>query len=95
MKDGIQKNLRIRRDVAAEFVKISTILGLKEQEAKMDGNYRFIMNRYMKLKKGEIKWATPDQDAEDMMVHGDRICIYCGAPGDLTKDHRLRLKQNP
>ena len=33
MKDRIQKNLRIRRDVAAEFVKISTILGLKEQEA--------------------------------------------------------------
>ena len=33
MKDRIQKNLRICRDVAAEFVKISTILGLKEQEA--------------------------------------------------------------
>jgi hypothetical protein len=33
MSDRIQKNLRIRRDVAAEFVKISTILGLKEQEA--------------------------------------------------------------
>ena len=33
MKDRIQKNLRIRRDVAAEFAKISTILGLKEQEA--------------------------------------------------------------
>ncbi len=33
MKDRIQKNLRIRRDVAAEFVKISTILGLKEQDA--------------------------------------------------------------
>jgi hypothetical protein len=33
MKDRIQKNLRIRRDVAAEFMKISTILGLKEQEA--------------------------------------------------------------
>jgi hypothetical protein len=33
MKDTIQKNLRIRREVAAEFVKISTILGLKEQEA--------------------------------------------------------------
>jgi hypothetical protein len=33
MKDRVQKNLRIRRDVAAEFVKISTILGLKEQEA--------------------------------------------------------------
>jgi hypothetical protein len=33
MSDRIQKNLRIRRNVAAEFVKISTILGLKEQEA--------------------------------------------------------------
>jgi hypothetical protein len=33
MSDRIQKNIRIRRDVAAEFVKISTILGLKEQEA--------------------------------------------------------------
>jgi len=33
MSDRIQKNLRIRREIAAEFVKISTILGLKEQEA--------------------------------------------------------------
>jgi hypothetical protein len=33
MSNRIQKNLRIRREVAAEFVKISTILGLKEQQA--------------------------------------------------------------
>ena len=33
MNDRIQKNLRISRNVAGEFVKISTILGLKEQEA--------------------------------------------------------------
>ena len=33
MSDRIQKNLRVRRNVVAEFVKISTMLGLKEQEA--------------------------------------------------------------
>jgi 5-methylcytosine-specific restriction endonuclease McrA len=63
------------------------------QAAKMDGNYRFIMNRYMKLKKGEIKWATPDRDAEEMMVRGERVCIYCGASGALTQDHIIPVSK--
>lgn len=57
------------------------------EAAKLEGNYGFIMNRYVRLKNGEIKWASPDQDAQEMMVHGERTCIYCGAAGDLTMDH--------
>lgn len=55
--------------------------------AKLDGNYRFIMSRYMKLKKGEMKWASPDDDAKDMMVRGERTCIYCGSTEVATQDH--------
>jgi hypothetical protein len=66
------------------------------QAAKMDGNYSFIMNRYTKLKKGEIKWTTPDEDAKEMMVHGHTGCIYCGCPDDLTQDHIIpRCKGGP
>lgn len=63
------------------------------EAAKMKGNYRFIMNRYMKLKKGEIRWASPDEDAKEMMVHGERVCIYCGAIGNLTEDHIIPVSK--
>jgi len=53
--------------------------------AKFDENYRFIMNPYVKLKKGEIKWASPDEDAKDM--------IKCGLAEEvITRPYRLIRK---
>jgi len=62
------------------------------EAAKMDGNYRFIMNRYMKLKKGEIVWASPDEDMKKDLKT-EAACVYCGSKDDLAVDHLIPLSK--
>lgn len=33
-------------------------------------NYRFIMNRYQKLKKGEIEWSSLEKDLDEKTLNG-------------------------
>lgn len=56
-------------------------------------NYRFIMSRYQKLKKGEIVMCSPevDVDQERFGKYKDDRCDYCGAEGELTIDHLIPL----
>lgn len=57
------------------------------QAAGFGTNYGFIMSRFQKLKKGDMKWTSPDEDAKDMIVRGEKCCIYCGVTEGLTQDH--------
>lgn len=58
----------------------------------MSTQYGFIMNRFKKLRAGEIEWQTPDKDAVNMLKE-ERICVYCGAVGVLTTDHIIPLSK--
>jgi DNA-directed RNA polymerase subunit M/transcription elongation factor TFIIS len=58
------------------------------EAAHFDGNYGFIMSRYMKLKRGEIKWTPVDEDAAEMTIQ-EKSCIYCGSTEDLTLDRLI------
>jgi hypothetical protein len=59
--------------------------------AGFEGNYRFIMSRYMQLKNGKMKWSRLEDDVMEFMTKGERICFYCGSKGDLTNDHLIPL----
>jgi hypothetical protein len=49
-------------------------------------NFGFIMNRFNKLKSGEIKWQGVDNDVQEH-IRAERKCIYCGRKSNLTIDH--------
>jgi hypothetical protein len=51
-------------------------------------NYAFVMNRFNKLRSGEVCWSTSIREyvKEKEMPN---TCIYCGAKTDLTLDHIL------
>ncbi len=51
-------------------------------------NYRFIMDRFKKLKSGEIRWSSSIREWVHEMEDPDR-CIYCGAAGSLTVEHMI------
>ncbi|MHA1682881.1 MAG: HNH endonuclease [Promethearchaeota archaeon] len=52
-------------------------------------NYRFIMSRFTKLKKGEIKWSTSIREWLREHDQGD-VCGYCGKEAEnLTTEHIL------
>jgi 5-methylcytosine-specific restriction endonuclease McrA len=51
-------------------------------------NYKFIGDRFNKLKSGEIEWSTSIRE----WVHEKETpnqCIYCGAKGKVTVDHMI------
>ncbi len=51
-------------------------------------NYGFIMNRFMRLKRGEIHWSTSIR--EYVKEHETKNqCIYCGSKEKLTLEHIL------
>lgn len=51
-------------------------------------NYRFIMDRYKKLKSGEIEWSTSIREWIHERENQDQ-CIYCGELGNLTVEHMI------
>lgn len=65
---------------------------LMARSAGFDKNYGFIMNRYMKLKNGEIKFAGLDKDIREQMKE-ERCCIYCGSKENLSEDHIIPVSK--
>jgi len=59
------------------------------KSASRDGNaknYGFIKRKFLDLKSGKIAWS--DILREDIQfIESEKICIYCGATENLTKDH--------
>jgi hypothetical protein len=51
-------------------------------------NFGFIMNRYRKLKSGEIEWSSSIREWLREKESPDR-CIYCGSMERLTVDHMI------
>ncbi|MGI0083110.1 MAG: HNH endonuclease [Nitrosopumilaceae archaeon] len=60
--------------------------------AGFDGNYRFIMSRFTKLKNNQMKISdfSEDEDEEMMM---ERECVYCGAKENLSIDHIIPISK--
>lgn len=50
----------------------------------------FQMERFIKLRDGNIKWSTAIREYVKEHEKPDE-CIYCGAKGDLTTEHILPL----
>jgi 5-methylcytosine-specific restriction endonuclease McrA len=48
--------------------------------------YGFVMDRFKKLRSGEIAWSTSIREWVRERESA-RACIYCGATGDLSTDH--------
>lgn len=60
--------------------------------AGFEKNYRFIMNRYQKLKNGEMKMSGLVRDDRKMLTC-ERCCIYCGSEDNLSLDHIIPLSK--
>jgi hypothetical protein len=60
--------------------------------AGFEGNYGFVISRYKKLESGEMNWSSSIRDYERDMEKG-RICIYCGAAGNLSTDHIIPISR--
>lgn len=92
MSDRILKNLRIRRDVAGEFLKISTILGLKEQDAA-----ELALSEWTKRHQDEAQKKL-DMYAEKGIVIKDpgivNIAVFQKAELLLAKEELSRLLGN-
>jgi len=51
-------------------------------------NYGFIMDRFKKLRSGEVNWSGSLREyIREREVTGQ--CIYCGGTGDLSVDHLI------
>jgi hypothetical protein len=51
-------------------------------------NYGFIMDRFKKLRSGEIQWSSSIR--EYVKEHDETgTCVYCGSGGGLTLEHIL------
>jgi len=61
---------------------------ISESAGAVKKNYAFVMNRFSRLRSGEICWSTSIREyvKEKEMTN---TCIYCGAKTDLTLDHIL------
>jgi hypothetical protein len=51
-------------------------------------NFGFIMDRYKKLKSGEIEWSTSIREWLRERENHEQ-CIYCGSKERLTVDHMI------
>jgi hypothetical protein len=61
--------------------------------AGFEGNYAFIMNRYQKLKKGEIKWSDIVREDRIQVERGKNSCVYCGSTEALCFDHLIPVSR--
>jgi hypothetical protein len=59
--------------------------------AGFEGNYRFIMSRFQKLKCGEIQWSDIMKDDRKTIERGKSSCIYCDCTNNLCFDHLIPL----
>ena len=59
--------------------------------AGFEGNYRFIMSRFQKLKRGEMQWSDIMQDDRKTIERGKSSCIYCNCTENLSWDHLIPL----
>lgn len=61
--------------------------------ARFEGNYRFIMSRFQKLKHGEIQWSEITREDRIMVERGKSACIYCGCAENLSWDHLIPISK--
>ncbi|MFB6079580.1 MAG: hypothetical protein ABEJ81_01060, partial [Haloferacaceae archaeon] len=52
--------------------------------AGMSGNYGFVMDRWEKLKSGDVEMSDVVREDRYQMRDGFEECVYCGATEDLT-----------
>ncbi len=52
-------------------------------------NYAFIMDRFRKLQKGEIKMSDLLREIKKQLKDEERRCEFCGATSDLSFDHLI------
>ncbi len=58
-------------------------------------NYAFIMDRFKRLRSGDIQWSSSIREYVKEHERPDR-CVYCGARADLTLEHMLpRARSGP
>ncbi|MCX6685069.1 MAG: HNH endonuclease [Methanoregula sp.] len=60
--------------------------------AGFEGNYRFIMSRFQRLRQGKMKMSGLVRD-DRMMLSCERCCIYCGSAENLSLDHIIPLSK--
>jgi len=78
------KSVRTLRDLIYwQYAKI-----ISESAGFGKGNYGFIMDRWKKLKSGEIEWSSSIREWLRERESPGR-CIYCGFEGKLTVDHLI------
>lgn len=65
---------------------------ISESAGFSKSNYRFIMNRYNKLRTGEIEWSSSIREWVHEKENKDR-CIYCGSGEPLTVEHMIPLSR--
>ena len=59
------------------------------RSANLGDNWGFIMNRYKKLRCGDIKRSSIIREDLKTLDHGRQVCIYCGSTEDLCHDHLI------
>ncbi len=58
-------------------------------------NYGFIMDRFQKLKSGDIQWSSSIREYVKEHEQPDH-CVYCGEMSNLTLEHMLpRARSGP
>jgi len=61
--------------------------------AGFEANYAFIMNRYQKLKKGEIQWSDVSREDRILVERGKNACVYCDSSEELCWDHLIPVSR--
>ena len=61
--------------------------------AGFESNYRFIMSRFQKLKRGEMQWSDIMRDDRKTIERGKSSCIYCSCTENLSWDHLIPLNK--
>lgn len=57
--------------------------------AGFEGNYGFTLNRFKKLRTGEIKWSDVVREDRLQIERGMERCTYCGGGENLSFDHLI------
>jgi len=52
-------------------------------------NYAFIMDRFLKLKSGELRVSSSLKELKSQILNTDNRCEFCGAEGNLSWDHLI------
>lgn len=71
----------IRQLILWEYAKLIA------QSAGLPDNYGFIVSRYKKLGKGEIKMSSILREDQEQLK--EQRCVYCGSKKNLVFDHLI------